>query len=84
MRVARDVAVSIVGGELVAISTVPATVGEWLTMEMIVDGQLSEVAVRVEESLPIVVARTIRHRIRLSRAHPPDKAGAIEIGSEKT
>jgi len=84
LRVAWDVSVSVVARELVAISTVPATVGECLTLEMIVDGQLSEVAVRVEESLPIVVARAIRHRIRLSRAHPSDKAVATDIAPEQT
>ena len=70
MRVARDVTVTSTAGGLVAISNEPSTVGDALTIEMVVDGQVERVAVRVEESRPIVVARAIRHRIRLSRVDP--------------
>ena len=70
MRVARDVTVTSTAGGLVAISNEPSTVGDALTIEMVVDGQVERVAVRVEESRPIVVAGAIRHRIRLSRVDP--------------
>jgi hypothetical protein len=70
MRVARDVDVISTANELVAISTEPSTVGDALTLEIVVGNHTARVAVRVEDSRPIVVAGAIRHRIRLSRTDP--------------
>jgi hypothetical protein len=67
MRVARDVTVTCTAGGMVATSKEPSIVGDAVTIEMVVDGQVERVAARVEESRPIVVAGTIWHRIRLSR-----------------
>ena len=70
LRVAHDVTLTSTAGGLVAISIEPSTVGDALTIEMVVDGQIERVPVRVEESRPIIVDGEIRHRIRLSRVDP--------------
>jgi hypothetical protein len=74
LRVARDVTVIAAGREFVVISHEPAAVGDALTIEMLVGSQVAQVAVRVEDSSPIIVAGVIRHRIRLSRLDPAVRA----------
>ena len=61
LHVARDVTLIQAGHELVAI-------------EMIAENQIARVAVRVEESRPIIVVGGIRHRIRLSRVQGAEPA----------
>jgi len=89
LQVARDVSVIWTDGEPVAISSAPATVGDSLRIETIVDGVIAQFAVRVEESRPIVVAGAIRHRIRMTRVDPngrtsngraPETTNAMEEG----
>jgi hypothetical protein len=74
LRAARDVTLIQAGHELVVISHEPSTVGEALTIEMIAGNQMARVAVRVEDSRPIVVAGGVRHRIRLSRVQAAEPA----------
>ena len=70
LRVARDVDVVSTTKGLVVISNEPSIVGDALMLEMVVDNHIARVAVRVEDSQPIVVAGAIRHRIGLSRTDP--------------
>jgi predicted aconitase with swiveling domain len=70
LRVARDVDVISTTKGLVVISNEPSIVGDALMLEMVVDNHIARVAVRVEDSQPIVVAGAIRHRIGLSRTDP--------------
>jgi hypothetical protein len=70
LQVARDVSVVSCERELVAISREPETIGDALTLEMIVDGHVEQVAVRVSGSQPIVDAGSIRYRIQLARVDP--------------
>ena len=74
LHVARDVTLIQAGHEMVAISHEPSTVGDVLTIEMIAENQIARVAVRVEESRPIIVVGGIRHRIRLSRVQGAEPA----------
>jgi hypothetical protein len=67
LRVARDVTITSRGSEMVAISKEPATRGDAMTVDMVVDGHVHRVAVRIEESLPIVTGGVIRYQIRMSR-----------------
>jgi ATP-dependent protease HslVU (ClpYQ) peptidase subunit len=67
LQVARDVTVISTDADLVAICSEALSAGDALTIEIVVDGQVDRIAVRVKESRPIVVAGTIRHRIRLMR-----------------
>jgi len=77
LQVAHDVSAIWIDGELIAISTVPATAGDALRIEVIVGGLIEQFIVRVEESQPIVVAGVMRHRIRLTHVDPgrPSNAG---------
>jgi len=67
LRVARDVTILSTDNEMVALSREPATYGDKMTVDMVVDGHVHRIAVRVEESLPIVTGGVIRYQIRLSR-----------------
>jgi hypothetical protein len=67
LRVARDVTILSTDSEMVAISREPATYGDTMTVDMVVDGHIHRIAVRVEESLPIVTGGVIRYQIRMSR-----------------
>ena len=74
LRLALDVTLICAGRELVAISNEPSTVGDTLTIEMVAGSEIARIAVRVEESQPIIAAGGIRHRIRLSRVEPAELA----------
>jgi hypothetical protein len=74
LQVAHDVTVIFTDGDLALIGSEPAIVGAALTIEMVADGHVDRIAVRVKESRPIVVAGTIRHRIRLTRVDPVGQA----------
>jgi hypothetical protein len=69
LQVACDVTVVLSGGALFAFSNEPATVGDALNIDLVVDGEIERVAVRVEECRLVVDGATIRHRIRLARAN---------------
>ena len=69
LRVLREVTVRRgLGGEFIAISDAPATIGERLTLERIVNGTLVTVPVCVVDSRPAVVRGTLRHRLRLQQS----------------
>jgi hypothetical protein len=70
LQVARDVSVIWTDDGLIAISNGAVTVGDSLSIEVLVNGFVEQFTVRVEESRPIVTAGAIRHRIRLMRIHP--------------
>ena len=74
LQEARDVTVISTDPDLVAICGEPATLGDALTLEMVVDGLVDRIAVRVKESRPIVVAEAIRYRIRMTRENPSGQA----------
>ena len=66
LRVVRDVTVFHgVEHEFVVISEDPEPSGEQLTLERIVDGQVTSMDVSVIDSQPAIVDGTIRHRLRL-------------------
>jgi len=69
LRVLREVMVRRgLGGEFIAISDAPATIGEELTLERIVNGALVTVPVCVIDSRPAVVRGALRHRLRLRQS----------------
>jgi hypothetical protein len=68
LQVACDVTVVLSDGALFAFSNEPATVGDVLTIDLIVDGEIERVAVGVEECRLVVDGAKLRHRIRLARA----------------
>lgn len=82
LRIGRDVVITAAANELIAIGSKPMTLGELLTMEMMVDGHADRVAVRVEESRPVVVAGSIWHRILLMpvdvNGQPVEEASNIQ------
>jgi hypothetical protein len=78
LQVLSDVVVMSTAAELLAISHHPVAVGDALMVEMMVDGQVQRVAVCVEESQPMLVAASIRHRLRLSRVDSPDPAAVAK------
>ena len=77
---ARDVTVISVGIDLVVLCSEPVAVGEAWTIEIVVDGYVDRIAVRVKESELIVASGAIRYRIDLTREVPID----VDIGRQKT
>ena len=66
MQVLRDVIVQRDGeAALVAIGQVPGVVGEHLTLDLAGGGHIVTCRVRVEESRPVSLDGSVRHRIRL-------------------
>ena len=70
LQVACDVTLTSTDGQFVVISVDPLAGGDRLMLEMVIDGQVAMVPVRVEETRPIIVDRGIRHQIRLSYLGP--------------
>ena len=56
--------------DVVAVSHTPATVGEEMSLDLIGNGGSVALNVRVLESRPIVVAGSMRHRLRLAVNEP--------------
>src|SRR5262245_28727365 len=56
------------GGEFVAISDAPATIGEQLTLDRIVNGTLVTVPVCVIDSRPAMLRGTLCHWLRLRQS----------------
>jgi hypothetical protein len=73
LNAAWDVVVVSDQGTLFAFSGEPAIVGDALTIELIIEDEVEQVAVRVEESLPMIDDGMIRHRIRLRRVDAGDR-----------
>lgn len=91
MKVLRDVIVQRDGeGGLVAIGQVPGVVGEQLVLDLAGGGHVVTCRVRVEESRPVILEGSVRHRIRLDvleRRHrhetspvPVVRVGKVAVG----
>lgn len=66
MKVLRDVIVQRDGeGGLVAIGQVPGVVGEHLVLDLAGGGHVVTCVVCVEESRPVILDGSVRHRMRL-------------------
>jgi hypothetical protein len=79
LRVVRDVTVFHgVEHELVVISEDPEPSGERLTLERIVDGQVTSIEVSVVDSQPAIVDGAIRHRLRLKSLNGHDRRQTAE------
>jgi hypothetical protein len=66
MQVLKDVIVQRDGDAgLVAIGQAPGVVGEQLTLDLAGGGHVVTCRVRVEESRPVILDGSVRHRIRL-------------------
>jgi hypothetical protein len=66
MQVLKDVIVQRDGeAGLVAIGQAPGVVGEQLTLDLAGGGHVVTCRVRVEESRPVILDGSVRHRIRL-------------------
>lgn len=82
MQVLRDVIVQRDGDAgLVAIGQVPGVVGEQLTLDLAGGGHIVTCRVQVEESRPVILDGSVRHRIRLEilegQRRPEVVAGAL-------
>lgn len=66
VRIRRDVVIErMEGQELVAVSLTSAVVGEELSLELCSGSRCIELKVRVLDSRPVVIAGSLRHRLRL-------------------
>lgn len=65
LKVLRDVIVQREGESLVAIGQLPGVIGEQLTLDVAGGGHVVTCRVRVEESRPVILDGSVRHRIRL-------------------
>jgi hypothetical protein len=82
MQVLKDVIVQRDGDAgLVAIGQAPGVVGEQLTLDLAGGGHVVTCRVRVEESRPVILDGSVRHRIRLGilegQRRPEVVAGAL-------
>lgn len=67
MRVLREIVVQRTDAdELLAVSHLPAVVGEEMTLDILASGAAMGLRVKVAESRPVVVAGSVRHRLRLT------------------
>jgi hypothetical protein len=80
LRVACDVTLTSTDGQLVVISVDPLAGSDRLMLEMVIDGQVAMVPVRVEETRPIIVDGEIRHQIRLSYLGPSAEVVVDDTG----
>lgn len=66
MRVLRDVVVERTPeGDLLAVCHTPGLDGEEMTLDLLGGGVSAQLRVRVLESRPVIVAGTVRYRLRL-------------------
>jgi hypothetical protein len=82
VQVLKDVIVQRDGeAGLVAIGQAPGVVGEQLTLDLAGGGHVVTCRVRVEESRPVILDGSVRHRIRLGiiegQRRPEVVAGAL-------
>lgn len=67
IRVLREIVVQRTDAdELLAVSHLPAIVGEEMTLDVMATGTIVGLRVQVVESRPVMVAGSVRHRIRLA------------------
>jgi hypothetical protein len=79
IKVLRDVVVNRVGrDELLAVSNVPAIVGETLSLDLIGAGQAVAMKVRVLDSRPVIIDGTVRHRVQLAAVERENETAASE------
>lgn len=78
LRVLRDVIVhEDSSGGLIVIGHAPGVIGEHMTLDLSGAGQVLTFKVRVQESRPVILDGTVRHRVRLEvleRARRPELA----------
>jgi hypothetical protein len=76
MKVLRDVIVQQdAKGTLVVIGQAPGVIGEILTLDLAGGGHVVTCRVKVEESRPVILEGSVRHRVRLQvleRARRPE------------
>ena len=72
LRVPYDVTLTAINGQMVATSVEPLANSDAMMLEMMIDGHIALVPVRVAETSPIIVEGEIRHRLRLSYLDPND------------
>ena len=66
LKVLRDVIVQQdPQGGLVVVGQTPGVVGEHLTLDLTGGGQVVTLRVRVEESRPVILDGSVRHRVRV-------------------
>ncbi len=67
MRVLRDVVVDRTSrDEVMAVSGAPGVLGETMTLDLFGGGAALGIRVKVLESRPVIIAGTLRHRLRLA------------------
>lgn len=87
MRVLRDVVIQRTEqDELHAVSQVPGTAGEVMTLDLMGAGTALGLKVRVIDSRPVMVEGSVRHRIRLTLLNaeieaPSMRRIAVDAGS---
>ncbi len=80
MKVLRDVIVQHdEHGGLVTIGQAPGVIGEQLTLDLAGAGQLVTLKVRVEESRPVILDGSVRHRVRLAVLGRARRAEARDV-----
>ena len=83
MRVLRDVIVQDdQQGGLVVIGHVPGVIGEHMTLDLAGGGQLVTLKVRVEESRPVILDGSLRHRVRLSVLGRARRAESRDVSAQ--
>jgi hypothetical protein len=66
VRILRDVVVDRTSrDEMMAVSQAPGVLGETMTLDLMGGGLTMGLRVRVLESRPVIIAGTVRHRLRL-------------------
>ena len=79
LRVLRDVIVQEdPSGSLITIGHAPGVIGEQMTLDVAGAGQVVTLKVRVQESRPVIVDGSVRHRLRLEvleRSRRPEATG---------
>ena len=77
MRVLREIVVQRTGAdELLAVSHLPAIVGEEMMLDVMASNATIGVRVKVVESRPVIVAGSVRHRIRLALVRAVEQPAA--------
>lgn len=88
LKVLRDVIVQEdPGGGLVAIGQSPGVIGESLTLDLAGAGQVVTFKVCVQESRPVILEGSVRHRLRLAvleRSRRQESGAAIHTDSGVT
>jgi hypothetical protein len=84
MKIARDVTVTSAGNELLAVSSEAAGVGDAVTIELVTEGRLERLELRVAASHPVVVAGILRYRIHMPHPKAVGRAADDEADRQQT